>query len=123
MAKLLLIEDEDSIREGIRDYLLSEGHSVIEAPNGRVGVKLFREHAPDLVITDILMPEKDGLEVIMELRKDVPNAKFIAMSAGRTPGLDLDVLNIAKKLGACATLTKPFEFSALSRAIETCLNG
>lgn len=121
MATVLLIEDEDSIREGLRDRLVSEGHRVLEAQNGRIGLKLFREHLPDLVITDILMPEKDGLEVIMDVRKENPGQRIIAMSGKQAAGMELDVLSIAKKLGACATLEKPFEFPALSSAIEACL--
>ncbi len=123
MATLLLIEDEESIREGLRDRLVSEGYQVIDAPNGRIGVDLFRRHRPDAVITDILMPEKDGLEVIMEVRKERPGQCIIAMSAGKTPGLDLDVLNIAKKLGASYTLEKPFDVSSLLTAIAACLKN
>lgn len=121
MATLLLIEDEDPSREALRDRLRTAGHQVIEAPNGRLGLALFRAHHPDVVITDILMPEKDGLEVIMEIRKEQPNARIIAVSARETAGLNLDVLGIARKLGACTTLEKPFDFSALSSAIEACL--
>lgn len=121
MATLLLIEDEDSSREEFRDRLRSEGYRVMDAPNGRLGLALFRAHHPDVVITDILMPEKDGLEVIMEIRTEQSDACIIAMSARETSGLDLDVLGIARKLGACATLEKPFEYPALSSAIEACL--
>ncbi len=122
MATLLLIEDEDSIREGLRDRLLSKGYQVLEAPNGRVGIKLFRDYHPDVVITDIVMPEKDGLEVIMEVRKEKPGQCIIAMSAEKAGGMNLNVLNIARKLGASAALVKPFDFAALSSAIEECLN-
>ncbi len=122
MASLLLIEDEESIREGLRDRLVSEGHQVFDAPNGRIGVQLFRQHHPNVVITDILMPEKDGLEVIMDVRKDRPGQCIIAMSAAKTAGLDLDVLNIARKLGASYTLEKPFDVSSLLTAIAACLS-
>lgn len=121
MASLLLIEDEESIRKGLRDRLVSEGHQVFDAPNGRLGVQLFRQHHPDVVITDILMPEKDGLEVIMGIRKDRPEQCIIAMSAAKTAGLDLDVLNIARILGASHTLEKPVEISSLLTAIDACL--
>jgi DNA-binding response OmpR family regulator len=121
MATLLLIEDEDSIRESLRDRLVSEGHRVIEAANGRVGISLYRQHHPQIVITDILMPEKDGLEVIMDIRKERPDQPIIAMSAEKNAGMDLDVLNIAKKLGATHSLVKPFAHADLSAAIAACL--
>ena len=80
MAQVLLIEDDDSVRTMLRLTLVHSGHSVIEARNGKEGLARFEHANVDLVITDIVMPEKDGLEVLMELRHRQPSVKIIAIS-------------------------------------------
>ncbi len=84
MARILLIDDDDSVRTMLRLTLAHFGHTVIEARNGKEGLELFQHANADLVITDIVMPEKEGLEVLMELRKKHPPVKIIAISGGAT---------------------------------------
>jgi YesN/AraC family two-component response regulator len=79
MARILLIDDDDSVRRVLRLMLGQFGHFVIEARNGTEGVELFMEANADLVITDIVMPEKEGLEVLKEIRKLSPAVKIIAI--------------------------------------------
>src|SRR5215475_12447612 len=120
MARILIIDDEAPVRRLLRHMLEKEGYEVIDAPDGEVGIKLFRERPSDLVLTDILMPEKEGIETIIELRKSFPRVKIIAMSGGGRMG-KLDVLPIAKSFGALQTLEKPFERHELLDAIRVAL--
>ena len=80
MARILVIDDQEPIRSLLRAVLEGEGHQVLEASNGRLGLELYRERSVDLVITDIVMPEMDGLEMILELTRNFLNVKVIAMS-------------------------------------------
>jgi YesN/AraC family two-component response regulator len=96
---------------------------VIEARNGKEGLALFKEANVDLVITDIVMPEKEGLEVLMELRtKQLPPVKIIAISGGARVNI-ADNLHMAKLLGAAKVLAKPFSTEALIAAINELLPG
>src|SRR5471030_3027511 len=82
MARILLIDDDDSVRTMLRQTLTHFGHTVIEARNGKEGLALFPHAAADLVITDIVMPEQEGLGVLLEWRSKEPPVKIIAMSGG-----------------------------------------
>ncbi len=82
MAKILVLDDEPSILLMIKKMLEKAGHEVEIALNGKEGMKLFEKNRPDLLITDIIMPEKEGLETIFELRKSCPELKIIAISGG-----------------------------------------
>ena len=106
MQRILIIDDDEQVRTLLRDILTFEGFSVIEAGDGAVGLKLYREQPTDLIMTDLIMPEKEGLETIMALRKEFPNVRIIAMSAGGSRGHSY--LPTAKMLGAAQTLSKPF---------------
>lgn len=108
MARILVIDDEDRIRRMLRAALEMEGHVVLEARQGAEALQLNRITPVELVITDILMPETDGFEVIMGLRREAPQLKVIAMSGG---GLfrQVGVLDAANLLGAFATVQKPFD--------------
>ena len=101
MARILLIDDDDTVRTMLRLTLVHFGHTVIEARDGKEGLELFQDANVDLLITDIVMPEKEGLEVLMELRKKHPPVKIIAISGG-------DYLHMAKLMGAAKVLAKPF---------------
>jgi DNA-binding response OmpR family regulator len=105
--QILLIEDDNCVRELLSQTLVKAGYSVIPAADGEEGLDLFRTNHPDLVITDLIMPQKEGLQMILELRRDNPNTKVIAMSGGGRYS-NTDYLKLAKKFGARATLTKPF---------------
>ena len=107
MARVLLIDDDDTIRSVLKRFLERDGYTVTEAADGNKGIAAFREQSADVVITDIIMDNRDGLETIVELRKLNPELKIIAMSGGgfMTSNACLD---LASKFGAVATLKKPF---------------
>ena len=118
MARILLIEDNDALRALLRENLELAGHTVIEARDGQEGLDLFRRTGADLVVTDILMPEKEGLAVLMELRTAHPPVHVIAISGGGQ-----DYLATAKLLGAAKVLLKPFPPAVLIAAITELLPG
>ena len=116
MASILVIDDEPEIRALLRTVLESAGHTVTEATNGREGVALYRQQPADLVITDIQMPELNGLDLILELTREFLNVKVIAISGAQ--GEDRSVLNVAKLLGARQTLQKPLSLATFRAAVE-----
>ena len=121
-ARILIIDDDDQFRSLVRKMLEEGGYNDIEETGkGIVGMKLFREHPFDLVITDIIMPDKEGLEMITELIKDYPLIKIIAMSGGGYIG-PKSYLEMAEMLGASRTLVKPFKQSDLIDAVQELLN-
>lgn len=120
MAKILIAEDEASIRKLIRKLLESEGHEILEASDGIQCMDLYKKKNPDLVITDLIMPDKEGLEVIREIRNLNPQAKIIAISGGGLVDPKM-YLNLAQKLGAVRTFTKPIENEVLISAITETL--
>jgi CheY-like chemotaxis protein len=120
MARLLIIDDEKLARITLRKILESAGHEITEASNGTEGVAMYRAHPADLVITDIIMPDKEGIETIIELRRDFPNARIIAISGGgRTRNLDF--LKLAEQYGAKRILAKPFSQQELLGAVNAVL--
>ena len=121
MARILLIEDYDLIRGLLRETLEVAGHTVIEARNGADGLDLFRQAGANLVITDIVMPDKDGIDVVRALREQVPPVPIIAISgAGNSAE---DYLDLAYRMGALKVLLKPFTAAALNAAIDELLPG
>lgn len=116
VARILVIDDEEINRDLLRGMLESKGHLVVEASGGEAGLQVFRAHPADLVITDIMMPEKTGLEVIEELRRDFPAVPIMAVAAGGH-----DVLEQAAELGADQILEKPFRMKILLAAVERLL--
>jgi two-component system response regulator (stage 0 sporulation protein F) len=119
MASILLIDDDERLRTLAAHVLRRAGHSVVEAGDGKVGLDLFNKGGADLVITDMVMPEMEGFEVLMELRKRRPPVKMIAMSGGglRKP---LENLRMAGHMGA-RVLTKPFSTDQLIAAVNEVL--
>lgn len=115
MARILIIDDEPPIRTLLRLALESVGHEVVEAQDGRVGLTLYRQNPTDLIITDILLPELNGLDIILELVHEFLNVKVIAMSGGTEQG---NFLNTAKLLGARQTLQKPFSIEKLLSVVR-----
>lgn len=113
MARILIIDDEAVVREFLRDALTVAGHTVIEAEDGQDGVEAFRRDAVDLVITDIMMPRKDGLTAIRELRNIRPDLNIIAIAAVGDP-----MLEQARDLGANMTFDKPFHMGEMLQAVE-----
>ena len=121
MPSILLIEDDDLFRETLAVALTQCGYTVTQAEDGEQGVKLFRHAPTDLVITDIVMPNKEGIATIMELRRDHPHLGIIAISGFvHQPAL---YLKIASIVGAARTLQKPFALSELLAAVEAVLAG
>jgi two-component system response regulator (stage 0 sporulation protein F) len=114
-ATILIIEDEEPTRLLLRTMLEAAGHEVREASNGRIGLALYRDRPPDLVITDIRMPEMSGLDMILELTREFLNAKVIAISGEQG---EEQVLGVAKLLGARQTLHKPFSVEQLLNAVR-----
>jgi CheY-like chemotaxis protein len=114
--KILIIDDEEGIRQLMRLALEENGYEVLDAANGKDGLKIYRISHPDLVITDIFMPEMDGLETIMALRRENPDVKIMTISGGGSRGHDY--LPAARKLGASCSLPKPFTRQDLLGAVR-----
>ncbi len=120
MARILIIDDDESLTGLLRKVLERSGYEVATAANGKEGVNLYLETPADLVISDILMPEMDGLEALKELRRICPDLKVIAVSGGGAR-LNMDVLRVAEYLGANATFEKPYKIDALLAAVRQLL--
>jgi DNA-binding response OmpR family regulator len=121
MTKILVIDDDILVRRTIARILEQGGYEVVLAEDGDKGVAKFRSERPDLVITDLIMPEKEGIETIIEMRREDPNARIIAVSGGGRVA-SMDFLVVASKLGAGAVLRKPFGpaelLDCVTRALE-----
>ena len=115
MATILVIDDEEMMRVLLRSTLKGAGYEVVEAANGRQGLELYRRRPTDLVITDIAMPEMNGLDMILELTRYFLDAKVIAISG---EGGEKNVLDVAKLLGARRTFHKPFSMLELLDAVR-----
>jgi two-component system response regulator (stage 0 sporulation protein F) len=115
MAMILIIDDEEPIRGLLRSALEAEGYEVAEAVNGRDGLERYRDTPADLVITDILMPELNGLDMLLELTREFLHAKVIAISGA---GEEKNLLDVAKLLGARQTFQKPFSMAQLLSAVR-----
>ncbi len=121
MATILIIDDDPTIRAYVRAILEEDGHRVDEATDGNSGLESFRAGHFDLIFTDILMPLKDGVEVIMELTESFPGVRIIAMSGGGR-GLDASFnLDMAKDFGALQVLAKPFSPEDVRQAVTRLL--
>jgi YesN/AraC family two-component response regulator len=120
MPSILIIDDDAQILKMLRQILERESYDVTEAFNGKQGLRLYRKNPTDLVITDIIMPEKEGIEIIIELKRDYPDVKIIAISGGGRINPE-DYLDIAKRLGAHRIFTKPVERKELLNAVRELL--
>ena len=120
MAYILLIDDDPDILKIFKQFLEIEGHSVVTASNGQMGIDIFRNDRADLIITDIVMPVKDGLKTIMELDKEFPEIKVIAISGGGVIEPDR-YLALAECVGVKQTLTKPVTKKQLINAVNEVL--
>lgn len=121
MPRVLVIDDEELARFTIREILEGAGYDVEEAENGRIGVDMQNATPFDLIVTDIIMPEKEGVETIIDLKKDYPDLGIIAISGGgRTRNLDF--LKLSERFGASKILAKPFTEGQLLEAVEETLN-
>jgi len=119
MSRILIIDDDAGVRAYLQHGLGLGAYDVVVAPNGNEGIQRHRESPVDLVITDLFMPEKDGLETITELRRDSPSLPIIAISGGHaTSG---SMLQAARLVGAANILEKPFDAGKLLSMIESAL--
>lgn len=123
MPSVLVVDDEDQIRQLIRETLEQAGYEVQEASDGKQGLERYRAKPADLVIMDILMPDQDGLESIMTLRREFPAARVIAITGGSDMIGILNFLDVAKMLGARRTLQKPFDMQTLLDAAHSELSN
>lgn len=119
MPHILVIDDNRDLRELIHFVLIGEGHTVALAADGDAGLRAQKTKPADVVITDIFMPNQDGLETIARLRRDYPRAKIVAMSGGGSRVKGEGTLRTAKEIGAHWILPKPFGNDELLRAVRT----
>ncbi len=120
VATILIVDDDSQVCDLLKQVLEGEGYSVMTAVNGQEGINLHRAHQADLIVLDILMPEKEGLETILELRREFPQVKIIAMSGG-SERAKLNLLDLAKRLGAQYSLQKPFQLEKFSTLVREAL--
>jgi two-component system, cell cycle response regulator CpdR len=122
MPGVLIVEDDKELREMLKMSLLRSGFTVLEAENGKEAITHFKPSLTDLVVTDLIMPEEDGLKVVIKLRELKPSIKIIAISGGGKVGPG-SYLNLAKALGADAIYSKPFSINDLTTKIEQLLEN
>lgn len=115
--KILLIEDVRVERKILKRWLEELGCEVIEASNGNEGLDLYNDHLPDLVITDIVMPEKEGIELMIDLRRNFPDIKIFAISGAGVRKIG-EYLPLAKGVGALRTFVKPIDKKELLDAVK-----
>ncbi|MCK4881946.1 MAG: response regulator [Candidatus Omnitrophica bacterium] len=118
MAQILIIDDNDQFRGMLQEMLSQSGYKVLVASDGRDGVALYREKRPDLVITDVIMPEKDGAEVIFELQKEFPGIKMIVMTGGGNGNAQIYLKSIMAYSNVKHAFEKPFNMSELLATVK-----
>jgi len=121
MARIIVIDDQEPIRRIVRRALEQEGHEVLDASEGEMGMRLLEQHAADVVITDIFMPGQDGIVTLRQIRKQFPAVKVIVISGGDSSGL-LDLRHDAELLGAVKSLQKPFTAAELVQTVREVLS-
>jgi DNA-binding response OmpR family regulator len=121
MTSVLVIDDEVGIRRLLRRALEKQGYEVMDAADGKEGIKLFRANPTDLVITDIVMPNQEGVETIQELKQDFPQVIIIAISGGGSAKDGL-YLHLAKEFGAARVYDKPFDMEKFLKEIKELLD-
>jgi DNA-binding response OmpR family regulator len=122
MKKILVIEDNLIVRNTVMRILQSAGYRVVTAGDGLEGFDIFRKERPDLVVTDIIMPQQEGIATIRQILAERPGTKIIAISGGGRIG-NTDFLQIARKMGAADVLQKPFDPDDLLGRINNCLKA
>ncbi|MBL8691332.1 MAG: response regulator [Rhodospirillaceae bacterium] len=120
MARILLIDDDATVRYALKQVLERAGHQVEEANDGMVGIEKYNATHPDIVVTDIIMPNQEGIETIIKLKRMAPEVAIIAMSGGGRTG-NRDFLAMAEKLGAARVMPKPFRPRELVEAVKALL--
>lgn len=120
MARILVADDNTSLRDAICENLRQAGYEAIAVPDGRHVAQIHRTMPVDLVITDLFMPETDGLEIIYQFRRDFPTVRIIAISGGGSRGM-VELLTVARRMGAHRTFMKPFDWDDLLAAVAELL--
>jgi len=120
MERILVIDDDEKIRLVFERFIKGKGYAVDCAENGKEGLRLLETKTPDLVITDIMMPDTDGLEVVLSMREKHPDIPVIAISGGMTLA-SMDFLPLVKKFGAIKVLYKPVELDDLLEGVHELL--
>jgi CheY-like chemotaxis protein len=121
VVRALVVDENVSLREEVVNILSAAGHGIVEASSGKEGLKLFLHHAPDVVITTVVMPDKDGLEIIAELRRLAFDGPIIAISNGAAIRRAFN-LRLARMMGADEALAEPFSALELIEAVERVRN-
>jgi CheY-like chemotaxis protein len=122
MAGILIVEDDNDLREMLKNSLARRKYTILEASNGKEAISKFKPSIVDLVLTDIIMPDEDGLKVIMRFRELKPEIKIIAISGGGKAGPG-NYLNMARALGADEVFSKPFSINSLLLKIDEILEA
>jgi CheY-like chemotaxis protein len=122
MKRILVVDDDDLIRDLIYEILEPQGYQILLAENGNRALEILDKEEIDLIITDIIMPDKEGIETILDIKKRLPHAKIIAMSGGGQLEAN-SYLSMAKRLGVNATLSKPFDPAKLLGMIQEILEA
>jgi len=122
MATVVLVEDVAALRQNLTILLTRNGHVVRAAANGHEALRLVAEQTPDLLVTDLFMPEKDGIEIIQETRRLHPQLRIIAMSGGIRGDQDV-FLQMAQRLGVNATISKPFSIQDFQATVDKVLGS
>jgi CheY-like chemotaxis protein len=122
VAKILVVDDNDELRILIGQSLKLAGHEVSEAPNGIAALRRIRDQPPDLVLSDIIMPDMDGLELILKMKQEFPFMRILAMTGGGLTDADL-CLSLASHFGAHDTLLKPFTRKELLEKVSSLLQA
>jgi CheY-like chemotaxis protein len=120
MATILVIDDDESVRRLILRILKSTGHIVLEAQDGNEAIAMLKKHDADLIITDLVMPKKEGIATMREVHERSPGTKVIAISGGGT-SRNMTFLDVARAMGADAALAKPFTSRDLLEVVERLL--
>jgi CheY-like chemotaxis protein len=120
VARILLIDDDAAVRYALKQVLERAGHQVEEANDGMVGIDVYNATRPDIVVTDIIMPNQENIETIIKLKRMAPEIAIIAMSGGGRTG-NRDYLGMAEKLGAAKVMPKPFRPRELVEAVQALL--
>lgn len=122
MNTILLVEDDPACATMLRTALITFGHQVVLAPDGKQALRLFDPQAMNVAVVDLMMPEMDGMELIMRLQEREPSVRVIAMTGGGR-GKPEAYLRMAERLGAVKSLAKPFPLEALRQAVGECLDA
>ncbi|MCD4848010.1 MAG: response regulator [Candidatus Aegiribacteria sp.] len=122
MPAILIVDDDSMVRKMLVKFFQKEGYGTLEASDGKSALKIYRDEIIDVVITDIVMPDMEGIETIRELRKINPDVKIIAFSGGGSLAPD-GYLKIAASMGARYTFQKPFDINELKDAVQILLDS